>query len=119
MNEVDKMILSSKESIEASKKTLQDLANEVSNLADIIQPALEKQIMAIRSARMATVNEIRESLLALREIRKFFLEDDYQKEMDRLAAFVALCKEVQTLKTDGTFDAVAETMIHLAVKSTK
>lgn len=114
-NEVDKMIEQTNMQMEQSKRILQDLANEVSALADIVQPALEKQIGALRSARMTTVNEIKESLTALRDIRKFFLEDDYEAEMQRLERFVKVCRELQELKAAGVLDAVSDTVLKLAV----
>lgn len=116
MAEIDKMLEQTNREIEQSKKVLQDLANEVTTLADIVQPALEKQIGALRSARMATVNEIRESLGALREIRKFFLEDDYAREMERLKEFTEVCQALQSLKQAGVLDAVAEIALKMAIK---
>lgn len=115
-NRVKELLKQSNDELERSKKILQDLANEVTAMTDIVQPALEKQIGALRSARMSTVNEIRESLSSLREIRKFFIEDDYEVEMNRLERFVKLCRELQELKAAGVFDAVCDAALRLAVK---
>lgn len=117
MGDIDKMLAETNQQMETSKKLLQELANEVTALAEVVQPALEKQIAALRSARMATVNEIQQTLVALRDIRKFFLEDDYQKELERLRDFVELCQLLKELKEAGVLDAVADTMIRLAIKT--
>lgn len=114
-SEVDKILNDTNHEIEQSKKILQDLANEVMSLADVVQPALEKQIAALRSARMATVSEIRESLSALRDIRKFFIESDYETEMERLERFVKVCRELQSLKRDGTLDSLVDTILRLSI----
>ena len=114
--EIDKMLEQTNREIEQSKKLLQELANEVVTLADIVQPALDKQIQALRSARMSTVLEIRESLSALRDIRKFFLEEDYEREMGRLERFVGVCRELQKLKREGVLDSVAETAIRMGLQ---
>ncbi len=113
--EIEKMLAETNKEMENSKRILQELANEVAALTDIVQPALEKQIAALRSARMATVNEIKESLVALREIRKFFMESDHMVECGRLAEFVGVCERLRDLKSQGVLDAVADTIINLGV----
>jgi hypothetical protein len=115
-DEVNRMIQETTASLEDSKKVLQQLSNEIAALVEIVQPALEKQIGAIRSARMTTVTEIRETLTSLREIRKFFLESDYESEMQRLQRFVDLCKQIQHLKNEGVLDVMADTAIRLGIK---
>ena len=70
----------------------------------------------LRATRMATVNEINASLAAMREIRKFFLESDYETEMTRLERFVRVCRDLQDLKASGVLDAIADTSIKLAVQ---
>jgi len=114
--EIEKLLKQTTEDVREAKKTLEELANEVAALADIVGPALEKQIQALRSARMTTVTEIQQALGSLREIRKFFLEEDFNKEMQRLEQFVKLCREIKELKDLGLFDAVADTLLKLAVR---
>jgi len=115
MEDVEKLLKQTNDEVRESKKILEELANEVTALADVVQPALDRQIKALRSARMTTVSEIRESLAALREIRKFFIESDYEVEMQRLERFVNLCREIQRLKAEGVFDAVCDSALKLAV----
>lgn len=99
-----------------SKAILQNLANEIRAVQDIVGPALMAHAQQLRSARMTVVSELQTSLVALREVRKFFLESDYADEMDRLERFVRVCKEVQVLKQSGVFDAVVDSAIRLAVQ---
>jgi hypothetical protein len=68
---------------------------------------------------MAAVNEISQSLQALRDIRKFFIESDYATEVGRLREFVALCEQVQRLKENGTLDAISDAILRLAVAPAK
>ena len=104
------------EEIEQSKKNMQGLFNELLSVRDNVEPLIKKQIEDIRHIRMTTVSEVGMALNALRDIRKFFLESDYEKEIKRLYDFVALCKELKKLKDDGTLDALCETAIKLAIK---
>jgi hypothetical protein len=102
--------------VEESKRILQDLTNQVSSLRDSIGPALLDNAKAIRSSRMTVVSEVRQSLAALHDIRKFFLEDDYGVEMERLERFVHLCKELMAMKESGALDAICDSAIHLGLK---
>jgi DNA-binding transcriptional ArsR family regulator len=115
MGEIDKMLDETNRQMDQSKKILQELANEVVSLAEVIQPALDKQISALRSARMTTVSEISQSLTVLRDIRRFFLEEAHVQEMERLERFVAVCKELERLKKDGVLDALSDTILRLGV----
>lgn len=116
MEKTDQLLKDTNTEVLESKKILQDLANEIRALSDVVNPSLMEQIKNIRQARMTVVSEIRESLSALREIRAFFLESNYETEMQRLERFVRLCREIQALKSEGVFDAVCDTAIRMALK---
>jgi hypothetical protein len=83
-------------------------------LADIVQPSLMKQAQDLRSARMTVVSEVQQALGAMRDVRKFFLESDYETEMARLERFVKVCRELQALKDDGVLDAVCDSSLRLS-----
>ena len=114
MEQTKAMLTSINAEVVESKNTLQSLANEVSALADVIAPSLIKQIDEIRKSRMAMASEIRELISPMRDLRKFFLESDYEIEMQRMERFVKLCRDVQELKSSGVFDAVADTALRLS-----
>lgn len=99
-----------------SKKTLQELTNEIKAMSDTIIPVMAAQVSKIRETRMAVVSEMTQSLGALKEVRKFFFEREYDLEMERLERFVKLCREIEALKANGTFDAVCDAAIRLAVQ---
>jgi len=102
--------------IEESKKILENLANKVTAVADEVNPRLLEQTKRLRESRMTAVSEIHQSLKALREIRQFFLESDYSREIERLKEFVAVCRDLKALKQDGTLEAVSTVAIRLALK---
>ena len=104
------------EQAKASKEILQELHNEVRAVHDQVSPLLRKQIAEIRDARMSAVSEIQSMLVMLRDIRKFFLESDYDKELARLKEFIKICKELEELKNSGMLDAVSDTIIKLTEK---
>lgn len=67
----------------------------------------------LRSKRYAIASEVARSLRELRDLRKFFLEDEYQVEQQRLAGFVELCERIANLQRDGSLNAVADAMLRL------
>jgi hypothetical protein len=116
MEETNTMLQLINEQVEESKKTLESLANEVKALSEIVQPELANQIKILRSSRMTMVDEVRQSLQSLRDVRQFFLDKNYDEEMDRLAKFVSVCKQLKELKDNGTLDAVCDSALKLAIK---
>jgi hypothetical protein len=69
----------------------------------------------IRQTRFATVAEISLMIKPLRELRQFFLGSDYATEINRLREFVELCERLVAIKQNGVLDAIADTMLKLAV----
>ena len=104
------------EEAKESKETMEELYNKATSILDEINPALLKQAKELRSTRMTMVSEISQSLTALKDIRKFFLESDYQHEMERLERFVKICHELKELKQEGVLDAISDIAIRLAIK---
>lgn len=116
MEETVHLIQAINAEVEESKRVLTGLSNDVRAVFEIVGPQLLQQAKELRAARMTVVAEIRDSLAALRDVRRFFLESEYSVEMDRLERFVRLCKELRVLKESGILDAVADTAIRLAVR---
>ena len=69
----------------------------------------------VRQSRFAFVTEISQMINPLKELRQFLLDKQYETEITRLREFVDLCERLHRLKNDGTLDAIADTMIRLAV----
>lgn len=102
--------------LDGSTAVLRNLVNEVTSMTNLIEPALLDSIKRARANRMALVQELRASLEQMREVRSFFLDSNYEKEMDRLERFTRLCREMLELKAAGIFDAVCDSAIRLAIK---
>lgn len=105
--------------LEETKSKMQALVNDIHVLAEVVEPRLMEHVREVRSTRQTVVSEIAQMLSSLRDIRKFFLEDDFEVEIGRLERFVRLCREIRQLKQDGTFDAVCDSSLRLAVKEVK
>jgi hypothetical protein len=116
MEETTQLLQDANNELAESKKILQDLVNECKALTDTVRPHLAKQISEVRTSRMTIVREVQQSLSALKDVRKFFLDSDYGEEMARLENFVGVCEQLRALKDDGTLDAVGDLAIRLALK---
>ena len=104
------------EELRAAKELVEQFSNEFMEVSRFVRTRNEEHIKELREMRMATVREIRDSLSALHDIRRFFLEKDYEQEMLRLERFVAVCRELQALRANGTIDAICDTALRLAVE---
>ena len=88
------------EELKNSRNVLEDVSRALGDSAERLVPLFEKQVRA--------ANDVHATLSAMKDIRKFFLESDYEKEVKRLAEFVTLCERLQKLKEAGTLDALCD-----------
>jgi len=119
MVSVNEELKMANEQVEESKQVLQGLYNDVRALNELVSPLIRSQILELRNARMSVVSEVQTMLVMMKDIRKFFLESDYKEEVERLGKFVALCKELEELKSSGIMDAVSDVMIKLSLKESE
>jgi hypothetical protein len=94
----------------------EEFRDKVKAVMDETLPLLDEQTKRIRATRMAVVSELHQALGAMKDVRKFFMERDYEEEMKRMERFVSLCEHLQKLKREGVLDAVCETSLRLMVQ---
>jgi hypothetical protein len=112
--DVGLLIKAASEELKRAKKELTELQDEVLALADNLIPALKLNLEIARSTRMAIVREAKESLAAMGDLRRFFLENDYQTEMERLKDFMQTIDRLKALNCNGTLNIMADTLLKLA-----
>lgn len=93
------------------EENMHALGGGMEELQGQVKVALED----IRQSRFAFVSEVQQMLNPLKELRAFLLDHQYETEIKRLREFCDLCERLQRLKADGTLDALADTIIRLAV----
>lgn len=108
MENITETLHITREELTEAKRDLQTLANELASVADIIEPALVDQTRRIRAARMVALDETRQALNALRELRAFFSDAGYVEEIKRMEHFVTICQQFKRLKDEGLLDAVVD-----------
>jgi hypothetical protein len=73
-------------------------------------------LQALRDARATKVAieiETKQTLAALADIRKFFLDSRHEEEVQRLKEFVTLCERLRDLRDSGFLDTVCDTILRL------
>lgn len=119
METVNELLSVEIEKVNEVKEALQSAANQIRALGDVLYPEIAEQVGKLRAARMTIASEMESSLKSMREVRKFFLESDYQVEIERLQRFVKLCHEIESLRKTGVFDAVCNSAIRLAIRESE
>lgn len=69
----------------------------------------------MRAFQMAMGTETIKLLAHFADIRKFFLNEEHEREVRRLEHFVDLCERLKKLKDEGFLDRVTDTILKLGV----
>ena len=113
--EVNKTLLDEiNKEVEISRNILQEMSNDCLAIQEFLEPQLTTAIKRLRETRMTIKTEFSQTLNAMKDVRKFFLDKEYEKEMDRLERFVNIVSQFRELSADGTLDAVSDTILKLS-----
>lgn len=74
----------------------------------------QERVKQLRGYRMTIGEEIHKMMADFGEVRKFFLDNDYKAEVERLKEYVDLMERLQRLKQSGFLDQMTDTMLKLA-----
>jgi hypothetical protein len=93
--------------------TVEYLVTEMEGPWEGFQDSIKSALATVREQRIALGSETRLLMGSLREVRQFFLEETYEKEIRRLSEFVDLCERLKSLKDSGFLDVIADTILTL------
>lgn len=96
------------EDFEKSKVAIQDLANELASVADVIESALADQVKRLREARMASTNEIGRIVDAVRELRGLLASKEAEQMVNRAERLLAVLRELEEFRACGALDAFSK-----------
>lgn len=114
VEEAEARLMSHKAQSQAASDGLKSEMSIVAEFIDSAKTSKKDIIETFRSMRMTTTTEVAAMIKPLEDLRKFFLGDDHQKEMERLKEFVDVCERLEKLKKSGFLDTVADTMLKLS-----
>lgn len=98
-----------------ARRIIDDTIKFIDSSKDGFNASMKSFLTDLRATRMTGINEVHQMLVVLKDIREFFVGRDYDVQTARLKDFVELCERLEGLKSRGTLDALADTMLKLAV----
>jgi hypothetical protein len=110
-------IKASEQLVERSREliaTIDYLVQEIRGPWREYQEFVKSSLTEVREQRIALGSETRLLMGALKEVRQFFLDENYEKEINRLHEFIDLCERLKQLKESGFLDTVADTLLKLS-----
>ena len=102
--ELAQAIKATHEEINTAREVVRNLANELADVIDVIEPALTSHTNRIRQARMASIEEMRQVTLGIRELKQIILADSTDQMLVKAERFIAICRELERWRADGTLD---------------
>jgi hypothetical protein len=97
-----------------ARMTLEEACNGIGEYVEKLKPLKLEVTDQLRAMRTTTAIEVASILKPLEDLRKFFLGEQHDKEIERLREFVDLCERLEKLKKSGFLDTVADTMLKLS-----
>jgi vacuolar-type H+-ATPase subunit H len=105
----------SAEELDKAKTTVHNLANELINVVDIIEPALADQTKRIRDARMASVLEIQQITESIKTLRLMLLSPESKQMLDRGERLLAILRDLEEFRSSGALESFAKAFSSVAV----
>jgi phage-related protein len=105
---VQQSIATSVSELENARTAVQDLANELASVIDVIEPALADQVGRLRASRMASVGELQQIASAVREVRLMLLSKDAGLAIERGEKLLTILRDLEDFRASGALDAFAK-----------
>jgi negative regulator of replication initiation len=91
-----------------ARLSINELANELANVADVIEPVLSDQVKRIREARMASTAEIGRIADAVRDLRTLLVSKEADQMVTRAERLLAVLKELEEFRACGSLEAFSK-----------
>jgi hypothetical protein len=105
METTKEMITAVSDELRRAKQEMQDLANEVTTVGELVSVKLAKQLDNIRNKRGAVTRELQDVLIPLKALRTFFDEGGDQ-DVNRLEKLNALCSQLEGFHRSGALSGL-------------
>ena len=102
------------ERAKAATEAIDHLANNVKSSWFACEKEITDAIKAARTKKFLVKTEMGSMLNQFKDVRKFFLADCHDEEVEKLERFVELCERLEKLKKSGFLDSVADTILKLS-----
>jgi len=105
MEDTIEMVKAAKAEMDEVVRSMEAAKLQVFEASDIVGPLLVEEVKRLRSARMAVMSEVRDSLKALEDVRAFF-GPEHAQDVQRMERMISACKEIKALKDEGVLDVL-------------
>lgn len=106
--EIVKSIHEATKELDEARDVVRNLANDLAEVADVIEPILTEQSQRIRRARMQVIDECRQTAVALKEFRDILQSNAMLSAIERAERLISACKELEEFRACGFLDAFLE-----------
>jgi len=105
---IAEQIAATRTELDAAREVVRTLANDLADVADVIEPILADHIKRIRQARMGSLDELRMISAGIRELRDTLMKPETAQMLDRAERFLRICRELEEFRAVGFLDAFLE-----------
>lgn len=99
------------EEIDGARNVVRNLANELADIIDVIEPAIADHTKRIRQARMNALEEMRQLTTAIRDMRELLLSPKSEEMLVRAERFLAVCRELEEFRMCGFLDSFVQLFV--------
>jgi hypothetical protein len=96
------------EELDAAREVVRNLANELADVIEVIEPALIEHTKRLRQARMTSLDEMRLITTTLQELRRLLLAPETEQMLRQGERFLKLCSELEEFRVCGFLDAYVQ-----------
>lgn len=115
MEKVSSELELTRDEMKALLDDIKKLSNDIVKIQNVFEPKLLDLIKDIRSKRQALNVELSSMLRMMKDIRKFFLENEHSTQMALLGEFIGVLGKLKGFIDDGTMDAIVDMIVKLEI----
>jgi hypothetical protein len=97
-------IATTRAELDAAREVVRTLANDLADVADVIEPVLQSHVKRLREVRMTTMAELREITAGVRELKTVMTSKDTEQMLTQAERFLRVCREIEEFRASGFLD---------------
>lgn len=98
--------------IDGAREVVRQLANELADVVEVVEPIIADHTKRIRQARMSSLDEMRQIVSAVKELREIMGAGSTEKALVQAERFLRVCRELEEFRIVGFVDAFVAAFSH-------
>jgi ABC-type transporter Mla subunit MlaD len=98
-------IADTRDELDKARAVVRELANDLADVADVIEPVLADHVKRLRQARMTSIDELRQIAAGIRELRQVLVTPEADLMIERATRLLAVFRELEEFRACGFLDA--------------